>query len=522
VLNTVLDAAIDQGQKLHACFVDFQKAFDSVPRPKLWTRLAELGMHGPALAAVRAMYNNVQCAVRSSNGLSKPFPSLLGVKQGCPLSPLLFGLFIDPLESHLRRIAVQDQPVLSGQAVPCLMFADDVVLLALTVTGMQLLLQALECFCDREGLCVNLKKTKAVVFGLHLNRVAAPPQFIYRGQVLTLVEQFRYLGVEIHSTRGFRPGVEILCKSARRRAHSVLKRIHQLGIQDAQLKVTIFDALVKPILMWASAVWGPDLAVTKSFHANDPTEKVHRRFLKMALGVHESTTSEAVLGEFGRLPMRYCRLKEALTFLQRIQSAPPRSLVRLALAQALSLQQQRKHNWVSAFEAEVRELCGPRGTTFVVTAPFSAKELLAGASACYTVEMRGSATTKRATYAALKTVYRAEPYLGRLASCPRERRMLAKFRTGDYCLNAEKARRAGGGAVGAAGVGMCACCNSGVTEDVHHFIFQCPMYDDLRFGGRFRKLFLEYSSVPDFLNSDQSFLVGYFLWQCDAMRRQSR
>ena len=121
-------------------------------------------------------------------------------------------------------------------------------------------------------------------------------------------------------------------------------------------------------------------------------------------------------------------------------------------------------------ESEVRELCGPRGATFVATAPFSAEELLAAAHACYVVDMRLGAATKRAAYAAIKAGYQTEPYLGRLASCPRERRLLAKFRTGDYSLNVEQARRLG---EGAAAVAQCGCCGSGAVEDAHHFIFEC-------------------------------------------------
>ena len=83
--------------KLYCCFVDFRKAFDTVPRALLWQVLEELGINGWMLQVIKSLYSNDSAAVRTSEGISEIFRRLLGVKQGCPLSPTLFGLYIDGL-----------------------------------------------------------------------------------------------------------------------------------------------------------------------------------------------------------------------------------------------------------------------------------------------------------------------------------------------------------------------------------------------------------------------------------------
>ena len=97
VLRTTIERHRARGQPLFAAFVDFQKAYDTVPRHLLWAKLERAGVEGWCLQAVQALYVDVPMCVRSPEGCTKVFQSLLGLKQDCPLSATLFGLFVDDL-----------------------------------------------------------------------------------------------------------------------------------------------------------------------------------------------------------------------------------------------------------------------------------------------------------------------------------------------------------------------------------------------------------------------------------------
>ena len=130
-LQQFVDMAKADGQQLYTCFLDLKGAYDRVQRPLLWQALQRLGVHGPMLAAVQSLYKDSGLTININSRSGKTMQSHTGVKQGCPLSLTLFGLYIDGMHRFLMSSGLVDVPVLStGVQVPDLAYADDVTLMA--------------------------------------------------------------------------------------------------------------------------------------------------------------------------------------------------------------------------------------------------------------------------------------------------------------------------------------------------------------------------------------------------------
>lgn len=108
--------------------LDVEKAFDRVEHSYIVTLLKHMKFGSKFLAALQAIYASPKASVKVNGHLSDSFPVTRGTRQGCPLSPLLFALAIEPLAEALRtekgvrgiRIG-QTRHVLS-------LFAEDMVL----------------------------------------------------------------------------------------------------------------------------------------------------------------------------------------------------------------------------------------------------------------------------------------------------------------------------------------------------------------------------------------------------------
>ena len=125
-------------------------------RPLLWQALQRLGIHGTMLNALQSVYANSTVSMRIAGKTGPSVPSLTGLRQGCPLSPTLFGLFLDGLHRLIALHCPSEGPVLDdGRRVPDLEYADDVNLLSLTPEGLQRLIDCACTFCHSVGLAIN-------------------------------------------------------------------------------------------------------------------------------------------------------------------------------------------------------------------------------------------------------------------------------------------------------------------------------------------------------------------------------
>ena len=73
-----------------------KKAFDSVDGDKLWTIMSSKGIPTHLITIIQKIYMENIIRVNAGNGISEDFRVVTqGVRQGCPLSPILFNLDLD-------------------------------------------------------------------------------------------------------------------------------------------------------------------------------------------------------------------------------------------------------------------------------------------------------------------------------------------------------------------------------------------------------------------------------------------
>jgi hypothetical protein len=163
--RSIVETSAFEKKSLFCAYIDYSKAFDTIPRALLWERWAEIGIHGHMFQAIQSLYMNVRACDSTPEGVTPEFPSDMGVNQGCALSPLLFGLFVDGLQTILEQDKVSCQPpYISGVPVCLSLFADDSKFYSWTLYGLQHALDVMADFSAKKGLSPNTKKTKIMVW----------------------------------------------------------------------------------------------------------------------------------------------------------------------------------------------------------------------------------------------------------------------------------------------------------------------------------------------------------------------
>ena len=95
LLQTIIEKVVKTNRKRLFCvFVDFKKAYDTVNRKTLLRKLQNLGINGIFYKNIATMYADSEYSIKLKNGFQDPIKSNLGLRQGCPLRPILFNIYI--------------------------------------------------------------------------------------------------------------------------------------------------------------------------------------------------------------------------------------------------------------------------------------------------------------------------------------------------------------------------------------------------------------------------------------------
>ena len=94
---------------------------------------------------------------------TKPFPSRMGLKQGCSLSPLLANIFLSDLDEAIEENHTE-APKLKNIMISSIAWADDLLITSRSKEGLQKCLDSLSTYCEKWGLVVSMKKTRCVIF----------------------------------------------------------------------------------------------------------------------------------------------------------------------------------------------------------------------------------------------------------------------------------------------------------------------------------------------------------------------
>ena len=142
----------------------FKNAFDSIRHKALFHKLERNKINGNFLDLLKDIYKKSRCVIKLNNKPTNFFNHEKGVRQGEPLSPTLFDIFINDLFEELDKSNTDPVTINNIDHLNALMFADDLILISTTKDGLQKSLNALDSYVKKWKLEINLKKTKCMTF----------------------------------------------------------------------------------------------------------------------------------------------------------------------------------------------------------------------------------------------------------------------------------------------------------------------------------------------------------------------
>ena len=239
------------GNYCRVLFIDFTSAFNTISPPLLINKLTTLGVPSNLTSLIMSFLSDRQQAVRVGNQYSDYVTTNTGCPQGCVLSPLLFSLYTNDLQSSFNHVKV-------------LKYADDMAFIGLLnhskphlSDGYFEFIDHFVSWCSEQHLLVNSLKTKEMV--LNFSRsitsdsiVSSNPVFI-NGVQISNVSSFTYLGTVFNDRLKWHDNSEAIMKKLRQRKYAFY-RFCSFSPTEQQ-KQHFLRSLVLPVFMYNSVIW---------------------------------------------------------------------------------------------------------------------------------------------------------------------------------------------------------------------------------------------------------------------------
>lgn len=302
-------------RKVFALFIDFSKAFDSVNHYLLFNKLSQMGVSSKFLNLIKDLYAKAHIRVRGPNSLSPPINVEKGVLQGEILSPLLFALFLNDLESFLREKGCVGVAADHTQDILLLAYADDIVITVDSPHMLTRVMRHLETYCQNNHLTVNANKTKIMVFRKNPRKLSKfIPKFFLGAKEIEIVKSYEYLGIIFSDSGNFNAAADNAIANARKAMGASQLIVRRMGHFDCKTAEKLLSSLTLSVLLYEAPVWALDKL--------ELVEKVQTSFYKQLLSLPNNTPDYAIRLETNRPPVAYHVLNLILSWASKILSMP--------------------------------------------------------------------------------------------------------------------------------------------------------------------------------------------------------
>lgn len=290
-LNFLVQRCLDIHKNVYLCFIDYEKAFDKVRHEQLVEIIEHTGIDKHDLRIITNLYWAQKAMVKIEDRLTKETDIKRGVRQGCILSPLLFNVYAEKIMSESLH-ECEEGIVINGEVINNIRYADDTILIAESIEGLQILLDRVNEASNKYGLTINSKKTNFMV----LSRTQVTNKTLLLGNTpIERVEKFKYLGSYINEKWSSEQDVRVRIELARS-AFIKMKKILCSKKFQLKLRMRLVRCYVFSVLFYGMESWTLTPALCSKLEAFEFW--VYRRMLNISWV--QKVTNVEVLRRMGK------------------------------------------------------------------------------------------------------------------------------------------------------------------------------------------------------------------------------
>jgi len=172
-------------------FIDYEKTFDNTQIQILFNILKSKHIPNTLFKAIVDIYTQNKILIKFNNKLSKMVEINKGVRQGCPLSPTQFNIYLEEIITKWQNQDLTRIKLSKIRQLSTLLFADDKVIIADTEDNLQKAAYTLNQIISEYGLTISIQKTTSMPFK---GRDPVRTKIVINNKIIVKVNSLNYLG----------------------------------------------------------------------------------------------------------------------------------------------------------------------------------------------------------------------------------------------------------------------------------------------------------------------------------------
>jgi len=304
LLQESVEYFLANGSSVYAASLDIKKAFDTVNHFRLFSSLIKSNVPKWVVLILANWYSKLFVCVRWRNTLSSSFSVLSGVRQGSAISPALFNKFVNDFVVNLKNCNAGC--VINGRFVGAILYADDLIIISPTVSGLQKMLSCCEVTSNDIDLEFNCKKCGCIAIGPASKYCISGMSLC--NDVVSWSNSFKYLGVNFVAGKKLTVDINPIKRKFYVACNCILGKAKCL---DDLVKLSLMESYCLPMLTYATV--SMKLSSVQVSDLNACWNSVYRRIF----GFNKWESVRVFINGIGRLDFQHLRVYLCLKFFSR-------------------------------------------------------------------------------------------------------------------------------------------------------------------------------------------------------------
>lgn len=353
ILKQIMNSSHEYELPLCLLFIDFKQAYDRVKRGRLFEVMETFGIPSKIINLVKLSLECTKCKILLDGKISDGFDINRGLRQGDPLSPILFNLI---LERIMRDSKIRTKGLIYHHKHQCMAYADDIVLVTRSKHELKEIFVGLERTARKFGLIINEEKTK-YMDTTNDQKVTGFKVYTHDKEYgFERVQSFNYLGVIITEKSEEKDEIQNRLAKGSKSA-GALSRLLKSKQLTRQAKIKLYETVIRPTVLYGCETW----ILTKNLE--ESLEVWERKMLrKIYGGVKEGEmwrrrTNEELTELYRREKITTAAKKQRLRWLGHLYRLPKGRASRAAMETQGGSKRRRgrpRRRWMGAVCEDLR------------------------------------------------------------------------------------------------------------------------------------------------------------------------